>query len=148
MRIHSLSSCTHYLSSCTHYLSLSTHYLTLCTHYLHPCARALSLYLSPFLSQKVSLRDHCRYQYLVNIGGATYSARLKYLMLCGSPIIQVAAPLSLIIRGGCSSVSLTHGALGLFRWLLLCLSPETLCVLRARLVCVCVCVCVRVCVCE
>ena len=29
------------------------------------------------------------YLYLVNIGGATYSARLKYLMLCGSPIIQV-----------------------------------------------------------
>jgi hypothetical protein len=37
----------------------------------------------------VSLPDHCRYQYLVNIAGATYSARLKYLLLCGAALIQV-----------------------------------------------------------
>lgn len=37
----------------------------------------------------VSLPDHCRYSYLVNVGGATYSARLKYLLLCGSAVVQV-----------------------------------------------------------
>ncbi|KAJ1470053.1 hypothetical protein T484DRAFT_1849294 [Baffinella frigidus] len=37
----------------------------------------------------VTLRDHCRYKYLANIAGATYSARLKYLLLCGSVLFQV-----------------------------------------------------------
>mmetsp|Transcript_7672 Transcript_7672/g.12178 ORF Transcript_7672/g.12178 Transcript_7672/m.12178 type:complete len:399 (+) Transcript_7672:2-1198(+) len=40
----------------------------------------------------VPLRDHCRYKYLANVAGATYSARLKYLLLCGSLLFQVEDP--------------------------------------------------------
>jgi len=42
--------------------------------------------------QLVALEDHCRYKFLINIAGATYSARLKYLLLCGSTLLQVDEP--------------------------------------------------------
>ena len=75
-------------------LSLSTWSLDLADHW-----RYLSMFFMFCLCHdwlewaihrlQVSLRDHCRYQYLVNVAGATYSARLKYLLACGSPVIQV-----------------------------------------------------------
>ncbi|CAF1093336.1 unnamed protein product, partial [Adineta ricciae] len=34
-----------------------------------------------------TLEDHCNYKYLVHLEGNTYSSRLKYLLLCGSPVI-------------------------------------------------------------
>jgi len=35
----------------------------------------------------VPMLDHCKYKYLVHTGGNSYSARLKYLMSCGSVLI-------------------------------------------------------------
>jgi len=37
--------------------------------------------------QYVSLPDHCQYKYLVHTDGNSYSARLKYLMGCGSIVL-------------------------------------------------------------
>jgi hypothetical protein len=34
----------------------------------------------------VSLADHCRYRYLIDLGGVTYSARLKLLLFAGRPL--------------------------------------------------------------
>ena len=50
---------------------------------------------------QVSLQDHCRYKYLVNVAGASYSARLKYLLLCGAAILQVSVPM----QGTLASIS-------------------------------------------
>ena len=50
---------------------------------------------------QVSLQDHCRYKYLVNVAGASYSARLKYLLLCGSAVLQVSVP-------QCKLASISH----------------------------------------
>ena len=35
----------------------------------------------------MGLPEHCRYKYLLNWPGHTYSARLKSLLLCGSVVI-------------------------------------------------------------
>ncbi|UJR13110.1 hypothetical protein I4U23_000134 [Adineta vaga] len=35
-----------------------------------------------------SLEQHCHYKYLAHLEGNTYSARLKYILLCGSPVVN------------------------------------------------------------
>ena len=34
-----------------------------------------------------TLQEHCKYSYLMHTEGASYSARLKYIMLCSSAVI-------------------------------------------------------------
>jgi len=75
-------------------VSLSTWSLDLADHWRYLCMFYVLCLCHDWLEWvihriQVSLRDHCRYQYLVNVAGATYSARLKYLLACGSPVIQV-----------------------------------------------------------
>lgn len=36
-----------------------------------------------------TLEEHCDYKYLLHLEGNTFSGRLKYLLLCGSPVIFV-----------------------------------------------------------
>jgi len=40
----------------------------------------------------VSLPDHCRYRYLIDLGGVTYSARLKLLLFAGRPLFIQTRP--------------------------------------------------------
>ncbi|CAF1636423.1 unnamed protein product, partial [Adineta ricciae] len=35
----------------------------------------------------VTLEGHCDYKYLAHLEGSSYSSRLKYLLLCGSPVV-------------------------------------------------------------
>ncbi|UJR16898.1 hypothetical protein I4U23_003796 [Adineta vaga] len=34
-----------------------------------------------------TLEEHCNYKYLAHLEGSSYSSRLKYLLLCGSPVV-------------------------------------------------------------
>ena len=45
-------------------------------------------YQEPDHAQFVGLPDHCKNKYLLNWPGNTYSARLKYLLLCGSVVVH------------------------------------------------------------
>ncbi|UJR16899.1 hypothetical protein I4U23_003797 [Adineta vaga] len=35
----------------------------------------------------MTLEEHCNYKYLAHLEGSSYSSRLKYLLLCGSPVL-------------------------------------------------------------
>jgi hypothetical protein len=41
----------------------------------------------PIHKEYRTLEQHCDYKYLLHLEGKTYSGRLKYLLLCGSPVI-------------------------------------------------------------
>ena len=45
-------------------------------------------YKEPDHESFLGLPDHCRSKYLLNWPGNTYSARLKYLLLCGSVVVH------------------------------------------------------------
>jgi hypothetical protein len=41
-------------------------------------------------SKFITLQEHCKHKYLLHLAGITYSARLKYLLLCNSTVIAPA----------------------------------------------------------